>query len=83
MELRNAEERLQHCTVVHGDVGESLLRLFLGAVTLGKTVADQIPGLIARNEAMARLHSFEPARIGLGDFGRGEERPCRARVALP
>ena len=29
----------------------------LGAVTLGKTVADQIPGLIARNEAMERAIS--------------------------
>jgi aminoglycoside phosphotransferase (APT) family kinase protein len=26
----------------------------------------------AMNETIARLHSFEPAKIGLGDFGRGE-----------
>ena len=30
-------ERITHCTVVNGDVGETLLRLFLGAVTLGLT----------------------------------------------
>jgi aminoglycoside phosphotransferase (APT) family kinase protein len=31
----------------------------------------------AMNETMARLHSFEPASIGLGDFGRGENYVAR------
>jgi len=31
----------------------------------------------AMNETIARLHSFEPARIGLGDFGRGENYVAR------
>jgi len=29
------------------------------------------------NETIARLHSFEPAEIGLGDFGRGENYVAR------
>jgi aminoglycoside phosphotransferase (APT) family kinase protein len=29
------------------------------------------------NETLARLHSFEPAAIGLGDFGRGENYVAR------
>jgi aminoglycoside phosphotransferase (APT) family kinase protein len=29
------------------------------------------------NETIARLHSFEPARIGLGDFGKGENYVAR------
>jgi aminoglycoside phosphotransferase (APT) family kinase protein len=31
----------------------------------------------AMNETIARLHSFEPARIGLGDFGKGENYVAR------
>ncbi|AMN39993.1 phosphotransferase family protein [Rhodoplanes sp. Z2-YC6860] len=31
----------------------------------------------AMNGAMARLHSFDPAAIGLGDFGRGENYVAR------
>ncbi len=31
----------------------------------------------AMNETIARLHSFDPARIGLGDFGRGENYVAR------
>src|SRR5690349_10691090 len=31
----------------------------------------------AMNEAIARLHSFEPARIGLADFGKGENYVAR------
>jgi hypothetical protein len=30
-------DRITHCTVLNGDVGETLLRVFLGAVTLGLT----------------------------------------------
>ena len=45
------EERLHHCSVVHGDVGESLLRLFLGAVTLGITEVMGMGDLGAGNEA--------------------------------
>jgi len=31
----------------------------------------------AMNETMARLHNFDPAAIGLGDFGRGENYVAR------
>jgi len=31
----------------------------------------------AMNDTIARLHSFEPARIGLGDFGKGENYVAR------
>jgi aminoglycoside phosphotransferase (APT) family kinase protein len=31
----------------------------------------------AMNETLARLHSFDPAAIGLGDFGRGENYVAR------
>lgn len=31
----------------------------------------------AMNKTIARLHSFEPARIGLGDFGKGENYVAR------
>ncbi len=31
----------------------------------------------AMNAALARLHSFDPAAIGLGDFGRGENYVAR------
>jgi aminoglycoside phosphotransferase (APT) family kinase protein len=31
----------------------------------------------AMNETLARLHSFEPAAIGLGDYGRGENYVAR------
>jgi aminoglycoside phosphotransferase (APT) family kinase protein len=31
----------------------------------------------AMNETIARLHSFEPGKIGLGDFGRGENYVAR------
>jgi hypothetical protein len=45
------ENRVSHCTVVHGDLGESLLRLFLGAVTLGVTEIRGMGDLGAGNEA--------------------------------
>ena len=34
----------------------------------------------AMNATLARLHSFEPAALGLGDFGRGENSISRARL---
>lgn len=45
------EDRVSHCTVVHGDLGETLLRLFLGAVTLGITELQGMGDLGAGNEA--------------------------------
>src|ERR1019366_9639762 len=31
----------------------------------------------AMNDTIARLHTFDPAKIGLGDFGRGENYVAR------
>ena len=54
------EERLHHCSVVHGDVGESLLRLFLGAVTLGITEVMGMGDLGAGNEAALLVTKAPP-----------------------
>ncbi len=45
------DDRITHCTVVSGDLGESLLRLFLGAVTLGISELHGMGDLGAGNEA--------------------------------
>jgi aminoglycoside phosphotransferase (APT) family kinase protein len=39
--------------------------------------AERIAIYDAMNDTIARLHSFEPARIGLGDFGKGENYVAR------
>ena len=39
--------------------------------------AERVAVYDAMNETIARLHSFEPAQIGLGDFGRGENYVAR------
>lgn len=46
-----AEDRVVECRVVSGDLGETLLRLFLGAVTLGMTELQGMGDMGAGNEA--------------------------------
>jgi hypothetical protein len=68
------EDRITHCTVVNGDVGETLLRLFLGAVTLGLTElkgmgdlgrGDEAGLLLTRWTVGGQAHALSPpARIG-------------------
>ena len=43
----------------------------------GSNPAERAAVYDAMNETLARLHSFEPAAIGLGDFGRGENYVAR------
>jgi aminoglycoside phosphotransferase (APT) family kinase protein len=43
----------------------------------GATPAERAAVFDAMNAAIARLHSFDPAAIGLGDFGRGENYVAR------
>jgi aminoglycoside phosphotransferase (APT) family kinase protein len=43
----------------------------------GSTPAERGAVYDAMNATLARLHSFEPAAIGLGDFGRGENYVAR------
>jgi aminoglycoside phosphotransferase (APT) family kinase protein len=43
----------------------------------GSTPAERTAVYAALNGAIARLHSYEPAAIGLGDFGRGENYVAR------
>jgi aminoglycoside phosphotransferase (APT) family kinase protein len=38
----------------------------------GSNVQERASVYYSMNETIARLHSFDPAQIGLGDFGRGE-----------
>ena len=47
-------------------------RVFWDPHMPGATVAERASVYDAMNATLARLHSFEPAAIGLGDFGRGE-----------
>ena len=44
-------DRVTQCVVLHGDLGETLLRLFLGAVTLGLTELQGMGDLGRGNEA--------------------------------
>ncbi len=43
----------------------------------GATVAERAQVYDAMNATLARLHTFEPANIGLGDYGRGENYVAR------
>jgi aminoglycoside phosphotransferase (APT) family kinase protein len=43
----------------------------------GATPAERTAVYAALNAAIARLHSYDPAAIGLGDFGRGESYVAR------
>ena len=43
----------------------------------GATPAERAATYDAMNATLARLHSFDPAAIGLGDFGRGENYVAR------
>ncbi len=41
------------------------------------TAAERAAVYASMNETIARLHSFDPVKIGLGDFGRGENYVAR------
>lgn len=47
-------------------------RVFWGPEMLGSSPAERAAVYDAMNATMARLHSFDPAAIGLADFGKGE-----------
>jgi aminoglycoside phosphotransferase (APT) family kinase protein len=47
-------------------------RVFWEPQMPGSNPAERAAVYDAMNATIARLHAFEPARIGLGDFGRGE-----------
>jgi len=52
-------------------------RVFWEPQMPGSNPAERAAVYDAMNETIARLHSFDPARIGLGDFGRGENYVAR------
>jgi aminoglycoside phosphotransferase (APT) family kinase protein len=52
-------------------------RVFWNPEMPGSNPAERAAVYDAMNATLARLHSFEPARIGLGDFGRGENYVAR------
>jgi aminoglycoside phosphotransferase (APT) family kinase protein len=52
-------------------------RVFWNPEMPGSTPKERAAVYAAMNGAMARLHSFDPAAIGLGDFGRGENYVAR------
>jgi aminoglycoside phosphotransferase (APT) family kinase protein len=52
-------------------------RVFWEPQMNGSTPAERTAVYDALNAAIARLHSFDPAAIGLGDFGRGENYVAR------
>jgi aminoglycoside phosphotransferase (APT) family kinase protein len=52
-------------------------RVFWNPEMPGSNPAERAAVYDAMNGAMARLHSFEPGAIGLGDFGRGENYVAR------
>ncbi len=52
-------------------------RVFWEPEMPGSTAAERSAVYDAMNATIARLHSFEPAAIGLGDFGRGENYVAR------
>lgn len=52
-------------------------RVFWEAEMPSSNPAERAQVYDAMNAALARLHSFDPAAIGLGDFGRGENYVAR------
>jgi aminoglycoside phosphotransferase (APT) family kinase protein len=52
-------------------------RVFWNPEMPGSNPAERAAVYDAMNAALCRLHSFEPAAIGLGDFGRGENYVAR------
>jgi aminoglycoside phosphotransferase (APT) family kinase protein len=52
-------------------------RVFWEPQMPGSNPAERAAVYDAMNETMARLHSFEPAAIGLADFGKGENYVAR------
>jgi aminoglycoside phosphotransferase (APT) family kinase protein len=47
-------------------------RVFWEPQMPGASAAERTAIYDSMNETLAKLHSFEPAEIGLGDFGKGE-----------
>ncbi|HEY1311498.1 MAG TPA: phosphotransferase family protein, partial [Pseudolabrys sp.] len=52
-------------------------RVFWEPQMPGSNTSERAAIYDAMNETIARLHSFEPAKIGLADFGRGENYVAR------
>ena len=52
-------------------------RVFWEPQMPGSSAAERASVYDAMNATIARLHSFEPVKIGLGDFGRGENYVAR------
>ena len=52
-------------------------RVFWEPQMPGSNPAERAAVYDAMNDAIARLHAFDPAKIGLGDFGRGENYVAR------
>jgi aminoglycoside phosphotransferase (APT) family kinase protein len=52
-------------------------RVFWEPQMPGSDAAERAAVYAAMNETIARLHAFEPADIGLGDFGKGENYVAR------
>ena len=52
-------------------------RLFWNPEMPGSNPSERGPIYDAMNDTISRLHAFEPAAIGLGDFGRGENYVAR------
>ena len=52
-------------------------RVFWEPQMPGSTAAERAQVYDAMNATLARLHSFDPAQIGLGDYGRGENYVAR------
>jgi aminoglycoside phosphotransferase (APT) family kinase protein len=52
-------------------------RVFWNPEMPGSHPAERAAVYDAMNETLSRLHSFDPAKIGLGDFGRGENYVAR------
>jgi aminoglycoside phosphotransferase (APT) family kinase protein len=52
-------------------------RVFWNPEMPGSNPAERAAVYDAMNAALSRLHTFEPAAIGLGDFGRGENYVAR------
>jgi aminoglycoside phosphotransferase (APT) family kinase protein len=52
-------------------------RVFWEPQMPGSNVAERAAIYDAMNDTIARLHSFDPAQIGLGDFGKGENYVAR------
>jgi len=52
-------------------------RVFWEPQMPGSNPAERAAVYDAMNDAIARLHAFDPAKIGLGDFGRGDNYVAR------